>query len=73
MAFRLIALRPSCGIAELAYSGSECGLDRLGICPRKLIFKRQGPLRPGGESLGINELLELSDQSVSQVFGSIRR
>jgi hypothetical protein len=30
-------------------------------------------VRPGGESLRVNELLDLSDQLVSQVFGSVRR
>jgi hypothetical protein len=39
----------------------------VGIHYRELIFERNGPVRPGGESLGINELLDLSDQPVSQV------
>src|SRR6516164_8362367 len=73
MAIRLITLRPSRGIAELAQPGSECGLDRLGICRCELVFEREGSLRPGGEGLRINELLELSDQPVSQVCGSVRR
>jgi hypothetical protein len=73
MAIRCIAFRPSCGIAELAQPGSERSLDRLGVCRCELVLERQGPVRPGGESLRVNELLELSDQLVSQVCGSIRR
>ena len=73
MAIRLITLRPSRGIAELAQPGSESGLDRLGICRCELVFEREGPMRPGGESLGIDKMLQLSDQPVSQVFGSVRR
>ena len=73
MAFRLIALRPSRGVAELAYPGRECGLDRLGICRWELVFERKGPLCPSGERLGVNELLELRDQLASQAFGRIGR
>src|SRR6516162_5585753 len=73
MIARLITLRPNRCIVELAQPGSESSLDRLGICRCELVFERQGPLRPGGESLGINELLELSDQPVSQVCGRVRR
>ena len=61
MTTRLFTLRPSCGIAKLTYSGRECGLDRLGIRRRELIFEWESTLRPGGESLGINELLQLID------------
>src|SRR5438874_11565363 len=68
MAIRLIT-----GLAELAYSRSECGLDRLGICRREPVFEREGALRPGGESLRVSQLLQLNDQLVSQVFGSLRR
>src|SRR6516162_5232614 len=73
MIARLITLRPNRCIVELAQPGSESSLDRLGICRCELVFERQGPLRPDGKSLGINELLELSDQLVSQVCGSVRR
>ena len=69
----MITLRPSCGIAELAQPGSESSLDRLGICRCELVFEREGPLCPGGERLRINELLQLGDQPVSQVFGRVRR
>ena len=69
----MVTLRSSRAISELAQPRSECGLDRLGICRCELVFEREGPLRPGGESLGINELLQLSDQLVSKIFGSIRR
>src|SRR5271170_2204831 len=61
------------GISELAQPGSECGLEGSGICRCELVFEREGPVRPGGESLRINELLELRDQLPSQVFGSARR
>src|SRR6516162_9088261 len=57
----------------LAQPGSKRSLDRLGICRCELVFDLQGPVRPNGESLWINELLELSDQLVSQVCGRIRR
>jgi hypothetical protein len=72
MTIRLITLRPSRGLFELAYPGSECGLDRLGIWCCELVLEREGPLRPGGESLRINQLLELSDQPVSQICGRVR-
>jgi hypothetical protein len=61
------------GFFDLDQPGSESGLDCLGIRDRELVFEREGPVRPGGESLRVNELLELSDQLVSQVFGSVRR
>jgi hypothetical protein len=61
MAIRFVTLRPSCSIAELAQPGSECGLEGLGVCRGELVFEREGPVRPGGESLRVNELLELSD------------
>ena len=61
------------GTMQLVAQPSERGLDRLGICRRELVFERQGPVRPGGESLRINELLELGDQPVSQVCGRVRR
>ena len=68
MAIRLFTLRPSRGIAEVVQPGSKRSLDHLGICRCELVFERKGSLRPGGESLGINELLQLSNQLVSQVF-----
>jgi hypothetical protein len=61
------------GFLELAQPGRESGFEHLGICRRELVFEREGPVRPGGESLRVNELLELSDQLVSQDFGCIRR
>jgi hypothetical protein len=60
-------------VSEVAQPGSECGFDRLGVGRRELIFEWEGPVRPGGESLRINELLQLIDQLVSQVCGSVRR
>ena len=72
MTIRLITLRPSRGLFELAYPGSECGLDRLGIWCCELVLEREGPLRPGGENLRINELLQFSDQPVSQICGRVR-
>ena len=68
MAIRLISVRLSLGIAELAQPGGKCGLDRLGIGRCELVLEWQGPVRPSGESFGINELLQLSNQLVSQVF-----
>ena len=69
----MITLRPSRGIAELAQPGRECSLDRLGIRRCELVFEPEGAVRPGGESLRIGELLELSDEPVSQLRGSLRR
>ena len=57
-------------LAELAQPRSECGFDRLGICRRELVFERKRPVRPGGKSLRVFELLELRDQLVSKVFGA---
>jgi len=71
LAIRLITGRPN--HAELAQPRSERNLDHLGICRCELIFERKGSVRPGGESLRINELLPLSDQPVSQIFGRVRR
>jgi hypothetical protein len=73
MAIRVGTLGPSRCIAVLAQPRSESGLDRLGIGRRELVFERKGSVRPSGESLGINELLELSNQLVSQVCGSVGR
>src|SRR6516165_1738824 len=73
MTIRLITLRLSRSIAELAQPRSECGLNRLGIWCREPVFEREGLMRPGGESLRVNELLELSDQLVSQVCGRVRQ
>ena len=73
MAIRWIIFRPNHGIAELTQPRGKCSLDRLGIGRCELVFEWEDPVRPGGESLGINELLQLSDQLVSKIFGSIRR
>jgi hypothetical protein len=73
LAHRLADGNDPLGVPELACPGSECGLNRSGIWCCELVFEWEGPLRPGGESLGINELLQLGDQLVSQVCGSIRR
>ena len=72
MAIRLITLRPRRGISELTQPSGKCSLDRLGIGRCELVFEREDPLRPGGESLGINELLQLTDQLVAKVFRSVR-
>ena len=73
MTTRRISLRSNRGFAELVQPDSECGLERLGICRCELVFEWKGPLRPSDESLGINELLQLSDQPVSQIFRGVRR
>ena len=46
---------------ELVQPGGECGLERLRISRCKLVFEREGPVCPGCESLGVNELLQFSD------------
>jgi hypothetical protein len=62
-----------CGIAELAQFGLKCSLNVLSIRCRKLVLERKHPLRPGGKSLGLVELLQLGDQLVLEVFGGISR
>ena len=72
-AIRLITLRPNGCISELAQPRSKCSLDHLGVCRCELVFEGQGLMRPRGESLRINEPLQLGDQLVSQVCGRVRR